>query len=663
MLLSLLAKDRENQDEGDEKESTVIEIDDDDDNPIIQKKSKYKTTLVVAPLSLVAQWEEEIYSKSSLSCLTYYSDQAKKLGISDLSSVDVVITTYGMLQSELNSKSKENSHSSTTLLSMNFRRVILDEAHIIKNPNTGASKACCLVQAERRWAVTGTPISNSLQDVYGLLRFLHHQPWCFHSFWKKAVRTPSITNDKEEKDSETSVVLERVRRLLQPILLRRTKDTLTSEGTPILSLPPIEMKVVSVKLTDEERFFYSVLLSKSQSVFEGFIKSGTASKSWFAIFALLQRLRQSCDHLALTVKSKFDQNDMRQNNIFQSKAQSPAKEGDDEEDFGGENDTFIKDLLESVRKQHGSTEFASYSLTQVESLTQCFEKNEDLKEECAICLNDLPINDLAVTPCTHMFCRLCLINCMNQKKSDSDAATVCPVCQQEIDSSNVIFTQSTSSKKCKQEEGDEEDAHNLKSEHEYDAKEILESALAGKSSSKMDAIFNELEAVWRENPRSKVLVFSQYLGMFDLLQKEFLRRDVTCLRLDGGMGLNERRRTVNKFNESKVDSAKSDDKGIVLLASMKACGVGLNLTAASSVFIVDPWWNDALEKQCISRIHRIGQTAELVRVRKFVVTDSVEEKIVKLQLRKEGMANSILDNGHSESDKPSLDDFKAIFGK
>lgn len=662
MLLSLLAKDRENQDEGDEKESTVIEIDDNDDNPIIQKIPKHKTTLVVAPLSLVAQWEEEIHSKSSLSCLTYYSDQAKKLGISDLSSVDVVITTYGMLQSELNSKSKENSHSSATLLSMIFRRVILDEAHIIKNPNTGASKACYLVQAERRWAVTGTPISNSLQDVYGLLRFLHHQPWCFHSFWKKAVRNPSTTNDKEEKDSETSIVLERVRRLLKPILLRRTKDTLTSEGTPILSLPPIEMKVVSVELTDEERFFYSVLMSKSQSVFEGFIKSGTASKSWFAIFALLQRLRQSCDHLALTVKSRFDQNDMRQNSIFQSRSQSPAKE-DDEEDFGGENDTFIKDLLESVRKQHGSTELASYSLTQVESLTQCFEKNEDLKEECAICLNDLPINDLAVTPCTHMFCRLCLINCMNQKKCDSDATTVCPVCQQEIDSSSVIFTQSTSSKKCKQEKGDEEDAHNLKSEHEYDAKEILESALAGKSSSKMDAICNELEAVWRENPRSKVLVFSQYLGMFDLLQKEFSRRDITCLRLDGGMCLNERRRTVNKFNESKVDSAKSDEKGIVLLASMKACGVGLNLTAASSVFIVDPWWNDALEKQCINRIHRIGQTAELVRVRKFVVTDSVEEKIAKLQLRKEGMANSILDNGHSESDKPSLDDFKAIFGR
>ncbi|EED91410.1 predicted protein [Thalassiosira pseudonana CCMP1335] len=67
---------------------------------------------------------------------------------------------------------------------------------------------------------------------------------------------------------------------------------------------------------------------------------------------------------------------------------------------------------------------------------------------------------------------------------------------------------------------------------------------------------------------------------------------------------------------------------------MKAGGVGLNLVAASSVFILDPWWNASVEDQCVNRIHRIGQKAEVVRVRKFVVTDSVEEKIVSLQGKK-----------------------------
>ena len=106
-------------------------------------------------------------------------------------------------------------------------------------------------------------------------------------------------------------------------------------------------------------------------------------------------------------------------------------------------------------------------------------------------------------------------------------------------------------------------------------------------------------------------------------------------------------------------------KGLVLLASMKACGVGLNLTAASSVFIVDPWWNHALEYQCINRIHRIGQTAPLVKVRKFIVADSVEEKIVKMQQRKKGMASEVLSDKMSGArpSNPTLDDLKSIFGR
>ena len=71
----------------------------------------------------------------------------------------------------------------------------------------------------------------------------------------------------------------------------------------ILTLPPIERKIVNVEFTACERHFYNALLDKSQTVFEGFISAGTASKSWLAIFSLLQRLRQACDHLSLTVKS------------------------------------------------------------------------------------------------------------------------------------------------------------------------------------------------------------------------------------------------------------------------------------------------------------------------------------------------------------------------
>jgi SNF2 family DNA or RNA helicase len=71
----------------------------------------------------------------------------------------------------------------------------------------------------------------------------------------------------------------------------------------------LESKVVGVKLSEAERDFYNALLEKSQDIFDGFIKAGTASKSWFAIFSLLHRLRMACDHIALTVKSHIDEED------------------------------------------------------------------------------------------------------------------------------------------------------------------------------------------------------------------------------------------------------------------------------------------------------------------------------------------------------------------
>jgi DNA repair protein RAD5 len=117
------------------------------------------------------------------------------------------------------------------------------------------------------------------------------------------------------------------------------------------------------------------------------------------------------------------------------------------------------------------------------------------------------------------------------------------------------------------------------------------------------------------------------------------------------------------------NNTKKSNIGSVLLVSMKAGGVGLNLVAASTVFIADPWWNAAVEDQCINRVHRIGQTADKVRVRKFYVFNSVEERIVKLQGRKNAMSREVLcddedktgDGPKGAGMRPTLDDFKILF--
>jgi len=228
------------------------------------------------------------------------------------------------------------------------------------------------------------------------------------------------------------------------------------------------------------------------------------------------------------------------------------------------------------------------------------------------------------------------------------------------------------------------------------ARQELDNAVSGSTSSKMTAIMDELTRIWQVDPGSKVLLFSHYLGFLDLLGTQLGSRGIECFRLDGTLSLKERMNVLVQFRSSadkrpssvyqeKVlpndDGSPVDKKsrlGQVLLMSMTAGGEGLNLVAASSVFICDPWWNVAKEDQCVNRIHRIGQLADVVRVRKFVVSDSVEERIVELQCRKKHMADEIYDGarGGSDSDaagsgdgatagaaKLSLDDFRLIFRK
>lgn len=371
MLLSLILTTKEAEDGGAEDSKSgkcsaqeddveVIDITSDNDEPTVKKMPMMKptgkaakatkTTLIVVPLSLVSQWEEELATKTNLSHLVYY-DVGKKSSAAAFSSVDVVVTTYGTVQSEFKSmlgsgKSKNGSRNpgqNQPLLMFDWKRIILDEAHGIKNPSTIVSRACCMLKAQNRWAVTGTPMQNSLQDIYGLLKFLRHEPWCEASFWRKAITSAASTGveggAKTNGDGvETSptmlaatLAFGRVRKVLAPIILRRTKDTLMEDGTPILTLPPIDFAVVNVGLSQPEREFYNALLERSQSVFEGFLKSGTASKSWFAIFSLLTRLRQACDHVSLTVQQSRESEVLSSEFVTEGEAKTSTDDGNGQE--------------------------------------------------------------------------------------------------------------------------------------------------------------------------------------------------------------------------------------------------------------------------------------------------------------------------------------------
>ena len=150
----------------------------------------------------------------------------------------------------------------------------------------------------------------------------------------------------------------------------------------------------------------------------------------------------------------------------------------------------------------------------------------------------------------------------------------------------------------------------------------------------------------------KILLFSGYTSMFELIQKELEKNDITYFKLTGSTKVDERIRMVDEFNENK------DIK--VFLISLKAGGTGLNLTGADMVIHYDPWWNASAENQATDRAYRIGQKNN-VQVYKLITKNSIEEKIYDLQQKKSELIDNVLDTKTSFISKLSKEDIMKLF--
>jgi SNF2 family DNA or RNA helicase len=157
---------------------------------------------------------------------------------------------------------------------------------------------------------------------------------------------------------------------------------------------------------------------------------------------------------------------------------------------------------------------------------------------------------------------------------------------------------------------------------------LLDRSRGGEGSAKLDALLPRLEEV-RETGH-KALVFSQFTSLLAILRARLDLAGVAYEYLDG--------RTRKR--EDKVRRFQEDARCPLFLISLKAGGVGLNLTAADYVFLLDPWWNPAVERQAIDRAHRIGQTRPVLAYR-MVARDTIEDKVLELQARKRALADAL----------------------
>jgi len=150
----------------------------------------------------------------------------------------------------------------------------------------------------------------------------------------------------------------------------------------------------------------------------------------------------------------------------------------------------------------------------------------------------------------------------------------------------------------------------------------------------------------------KALIFSQFLGMLALIKEKLKENNIVFEYFDGSTPPAERERAIQNF--------QGNDLCRVFLISLKAGGVGLNLTAADYVYIVDPWWNPAVEQQAIDRTHRIGQTKNIFAYR-MICKDTIEDKILQLQERKRILAKELISDDSSFVKGLSKEDVEYLF--
>ena len=159
-----------------------------------------------------------------------------------------------------------------------------------------------------------------------------------------------------------------------------------------------------------------------------------------------------------------------------------------------------------------------------------------------------------------------------------------------------------------------------------------------------------MQQVEDKSPQHKILIFSQFVSMLDLIKKELMQRDIKFSYLTGNT--RNRQAVVTEFQETEEIK--------VFLISLKAGGTGLNLTQADHVYIVDPWWNPAVENQAIDRTHRIGQTKNVLAIR-LICPATVEEKIMKMQESKKHLVDSLIKEEDSFLKSLSKEELLSLF--
>ncbi|OTB06126.1 hypothetical protein M426DRAFT_55747, partial [Hypoxylon sp. CI-4A] len=547
-------------------------------------------TLVVVPPVALMQWTQEIesYTDGRLKTLVHHS---KKLTMAEIKEYDVIMISYNTLAAmygrQINgtkTKGKGTVKQKSVMHQIKFHRIILDEAHCIKEGKTLTAKACVALNAKYRWCLTGTPLQNQINEFLSLLRFLRVAPFasyickscpcsdlkwlagddgyctkCGHATMHHlSVFNQEVLNpiNRHQQSGPGKKAFERLGLLIGRVMLRRLKK----DNMNAMELPVKEVYVDRQFFGEEENDLATSVMSNSQRKFDTYVAQGVMLNKYVNIFGLIMQMRQIADHPDLILKK--------------------------------------------------TAEGGAHVLI------------------CCIC--DEPAEEAIRSRCKHDFCRSCAKSYINSQDEPD-----CPHCHIPL---SIDLEQP-------EMEQDEELLKNTSIINRINKDNWT-------SSSKIELLVHELHRMRSDNASSKSIIFSQFTSMLQLIEWRLRRAGITTVMLDGSMSPAQRQASINHFM-GNVDVE-------CFLVSLKAGGVALNLTEASRVFIVDPWWNPAAEWQSADRCHRIGQTRPCI-ITRLCIEDSVESRMVQLQEKKTQMIHSTVNGDEGAMMKLSADDLQFLF--
>ncbi|KAK5083779.1 hypothetical protein LTR05_006284 [Lithohypha guttulata] len=638
-----------------------------------EPKCKRETTLIVVPASLVPQWYEEIakHTEDGIMEDVHFYRASHCVHIRDipkhLAKFQVVIATYNEAKDQWWERHYEENRG--PLLRMRFYRVILDEAHTIKNHESRTSIACRRLSAKRKWVITGTPLSNRMEELYSYFNFLG------------VSGSTSFAQFKHNYAKRNDCTMQRLDAILRKVMTRRTLgDRLF--GRPLTKLPRLDYETRSIPFNEVEHGIYTIVRQRFINRINSWTASGKIGQSKHHMFVMLLRLRQMCAHVLMitnTFKDLLETEDLEKMwKLVERHSQDPSSSP------GTKTAMVVKRILREAQDDEqeandspmssnsgGSqcdTVYLSINDAELDYRGLFYRLQQDgvwdkvrNRSTCSCC-HEVPEEDrgkLSV-PCSHLYCQQCL-DILLSSAADNDTEAECVICHEVMTGAADMTAMELIAAKVNHRGswGTSEPPAGVapgkpprKGKEDPDSK-WLSIPNCETLSTKVQAITGQIKSWIEKDADAKIVVFTLFIPIVKLLSRVCVKESWGYQQFTGRILPDQRTKNLRDWK----DATKGHQ---ILLTSMRAGGEGLNLTEASYVIIADPWWNEPAEDQAFSRVYRIGQKRDCV-VRRFLITDAIDTQLMlHLQKTKARECDRVLD-GRSQNEM-SVEELLKIFG-